>query len=578
MLKFDVTYTLPQHHFIDLTFYIDNVKDETIKVHLPSWRPGRYEIGNFAQNVQGVKVFNSMQQPLPFEKITKDCWLVHSGKEDKVVVRYRYYAAVLNAGSTFLDEQQLYINPVNCFMFVEGRENEQIQVQFIIPSNYHIATQLPKLTKHTLIADNFDMLADSPLIASSSMKHIQYRVDYTDFHLWFQGNVVLDENRIKDDFVRFTIEQIKLFGDCEPKEYHFLMQMMPMDFHHGVEHKNSSVNAIGPGEKLMDPVIYTDFIGLCSHEFFHLWNVKRIRPSAMLPYDFKKENYSNMGYVYEGITTYYGDLVLLRCGVYSFEQFCKEIDAHLNKHFNNYGRYNQSVADSSTDTWLDGYTQGIPDRKVNIYTEGLLAALILDAHCISQTDGEYCMDDMLRLLYNDYYKKSKGYDEAAWKACIESVTGHRYDWYFEQIIHGCGFIEQYLDDALKLLGLRMKVSVIDKLQSNYGVRAIEKNGGVFVYQVAPNSEAYSNGIAVGDRIIELNGLPVFSIGEILDHLNHNNKIDFKVVRDQKEVNVILEEGSGYFMNRELMMDDEVEAVAKRNFLKWSRQGTTADSF
>ncbi len=571
MLKFDVTFTLPQHHFIDFTFYIDNNKDEIIKLELPSWRPGRYEIGNFAQNIQHVKVFNSMQEPILFEKTGKDSWQIHAGKEEKIVVRYRYYAAVLNAGSTYLDEQQLYINPVNCFMYVEGRTNEPIQVQFIIPGNYHIATQLPKLTKHTLIADNYDLLADSPLIASASMKHLQYRVDTTDFHIWFQGEVVLDEKRIIDDFIKFTIGQIKLFGDCECKDYHFLMQMLPYDFHHGVEHLNSSVNALGPGIKLMEEALYTDFIGLCSHELFHLWNVKRIRPKAMFPYNFKSENYSDLGYVYEGVTTYYGDLILMRTGVYTFDQFCVEVNAHLQKHFNNYGRYNQSLADSSTDTWLDGYSVGIPDRKVNIYSEGLLAAFILDAHCIAQTEGDFCLDDILKLLYTDYYKKGLGYDEAAWKACIESITGHRYDWYFKEIIHGCGYIEKYLDEALKLVGLKIVVSEIDLLQSKYGIRVVEKEGKLIIAQMAPNSEAYKLGIANNDIIIAINTIPVNSLTNLLQILGSSTLFNITVLRNNTSFEYTLTETGNYFMKRELKSDENSSITANHNFAKWAAE-------
>lgn len=578
MIKFDVTYTLPQHHFIDFTMYIEDNKDALLNIHLPSWRPGRYEIGNFAQNVQQVTVTNAMQQPLKSFKTGKDTWQIEAGSESLVIVRYRYYAAVLNAGSSYLDESQLYLNPVNCFMFADGRTQEPIQVRLVIPGNYHVATQLPKLTKHTLIADNYDALADSPLIASASMKHLQYRVDTTDFHIWFQGEVVLDEKRIVDDFTKFTIEQIKLFGDCECKDYHFLMQMLPVNFHHGVEHLNSSVNALGPGSKLMEDALYTDFVGLCSHELFHLWNVKRIRPTSMLPYQFEKENYSNMGYVYEGVTTYYGDLILWRSGVYSFEQFCAELDVHLNKHFNNYGRYNHSLADSSTDTWLDGYAPGIPDRKVNIYTEGLLAAMILDAHCIAQTEGEYCLDDMLKQLYTDAYKKGLGYDEALWKATIERITGHRYDWYFEEIIHGRGQIEKHLDKALALLGLKIQTSTTDILQNKYGIRAQQVNEKVVIYQMAPNSNSYQNGVAIGDQIIELNSIPVVNLEMLLLLLGQQQEPIITVLRNNETYDYPLQDQGSYFMNHHLMMDAQADTKAQRNFNKWmkpSKASTTA---
>ncbi len=571
MLKFDVTYSLPQQHFIDFTFFIDNNSEPFLKIDLPSWRPGRYEIGNFAQNIQQVRAFTNLLEPLRLEKITKDCWLVHTKGEKKIVFKYRYYAATLNAGSSYLDEEQLYINPVNCFMYIKDRVQEQIQIQFIIPSNYHIATQLSQRTKHTLIAHNFDELADSPLIASASLKHLEYGVESTTFHLWFQGDVVLDEKKISDDFIKFSTQQIKLFGDCESKDYHFLIQVSPTYLYHGVEHLNSSVNAIGPGDKLMETSLYTDFIGLCSHEMFHLWNIKRIRPQVMLPYHFKHENYSSMGYVYEGITTYYGDLILFQCGVYSFEQYATEVNIQLQKHFNNYGRYNQSLADSSMDTWLDGYIPGIPDRKVNIYTEGMLSALILDASCIAQTEAEYSLDDIMKLLYNDTYKKGTGYDELTWKSCIESVTGHRYDWYFNDIIHGCGFFEKYLDDAIKSIGLKIVVEETTILESRYGIRSVWKEGKMVVIQIAADSNASVKGLAKDDQILELNNIPIDSMNPLLETEYLTPLLKVKLLRNANVFDYIINAGGPYFMNRKIMLDEEATPQAKINFAKWSKK-------
>jgi len=570
MLKFEVTYSLPQHHFVDFAFYIDGNIENLLNVNLACWRPGRYEIGNFAQNIQNVCVFDQEQQPLKCKKMGKDLWQIETKGNQKITIRYRYYAAVLNAGSSYLDENQLYLNPVNCFLFLKDRIDEEIQIQFIIPSDYQIATQLISTSKNTFIAPNFDTLADSPLIASASIKHIQYNVANSNFHLWFQGDVSLNESKILSDFEVFTKEQIMIFGDCECQDYHFLMQMLPYNFHHGVEHCNSSVNALGPGQKLMEAALYNDFIGLCSHELFHLWNVKRIRPKSMLPYNFEHENYSSLGYVYEGITTYYGDLVLLRSGLYSMAQYLIEVNAHLNKHFNNYGRYHHSLADSSTDTWLDGYSIGIPDRKVNIYSEGLLAALILDAHCINQTNAEFCMDDMLRSLYLDYYKKGYGYDEEIWKACIENLTGHRYDWYFNEIIHGKGQIERHIDAALKLLGLKIRRNKINALSSDYGIMANQKDLQIIIAQMAPNSEAYKQGIAKDDIICAINGVNVISLDEANSLLNGEHLHDIEILRNGKQHQYSIKQKKEYFMNYALELDLNATPFAIRNFNKWAK--------
>jgi predicted metalloprotease with PDZ domain len=570
MLRFEITYEQPQHHFIDFAFYIDKNQEPFIDIHLPSWRPGRYEIGNFAQGLQQFRAYNALREPLSFEKTNKDTWRINTalskeeGPSSDIIIQYRYYANVLNGGSTFLNEEQLYINPVNSCVYLGGRENEPVRVHLIIPRNYTIATQLPKESDNVLFAETFDELADSPIIASPTLRHLKYQIDFTVFNIWFQGEANIDEKKLLADFISFTRTQINLFEECECKEYDFLMQVLPYSFYHGVEHTDSSVNVIGPGSSLMEPSLYAELIGLCSHELFHSWNVKRIRPACMLPYNFKKENYCSLGYIYEGITTYYGDLILLRCGTYPFEQYSREVEAQLVKHFHNYGRFNQSVADSSMDTWLDGYVPGIPDRKVSIYTEGMLAALILDAHIISLTEGQSNMDDLMRMLYTDFYKENKGYDEAGYQACIEAITAHRFDWYFKEIIHGCGYIEKYLEDALKLLALRYEAIPGDDLPAFYGLKLTEKSGVISVSQVAPVSEAYRAGIAKDDIIHSINGADPSLKPVLNDGILH-----ITVMRNGKIYEYSISERRNYFMNYRFRKDGNATEASKRNFTKWS---------
>src|SRR5437762_8327636 len=174
----------------------------------------------------------------------------------------------------------------------------------------------------------------------------------------------------------------------------------------------------------MKEEFYVDFIGVVSHELFHVWNVKTIRPAEMTPYDYTKENYSRLGFVYEGVTTYYGDLFLVRSGVYSISQFFAELNVRIQKHFDNYGRFNLSVADSSFDTWLDGYTPGIPNRKTSIYDEGCLIALMTDLLIRRYTQNKKSLDDVMKTLYFDFAKLHHGYAEHDYTKVVEN-TGER---------------------------------------------------------------------------------------------------------------------------------------------------------
>ena len=183
--------------------------------------------------------------------------------------------------------------------------------------------------------------------------------------------------------------------------------------------------------KEINKSLYKELLGVCSHELYHTWNVKSIRPLDMFPYDFSCENYSELGYIYEGITTYMGDLFLLKSKVFSIEQYFDELNNQLQRHFDNMGRFNYSVAESSFDTWLDGYVQGAPGRKVSIYVEGCLLAFIADVKILKATAGKYGLDEVMKRLYFNYAIKGKGITENDYRKELEQISGLSFADYFD---------------------------------------------------------------------------------------------------------------------------------------------------
>jgi predicted metalloprotease with PDZ domain len=450
-------------HFIKLTWTIDYVHQDTIHIQQPSWRPGRYELQNYVKNVRCFAIADENGNHVPFKKLSKDKWEVDTSNAKKIIVTYEYYANQLDAGASFVNDEFLYINPVNCFMYVEGRMDEEYILDFELPQDYIIACQLPTTInlKHQLTAKNFDTLADSPLIASATMHHFEFDVnanrskdnkEKSKIHFWFQGEPHHDMQKMIDETIAYTNEQVALFGDLPSHDFHFLYHILPTLFRHGVEHTDSTVIAMGPATDWSNPEFYDSFMAISSHELFHLWNIKRIRPVEMLPYDFTKENYSNLGYVYEGITTYYGDIILLRSGVWNWQQYSSSFTNDLQKHLSNTGRFNYSVAESSFDTWIDGYTPGTLGRKVSIYIEGMLAALIADVLIIKHSDGKYSLDNVMHDLYNQFYKHEKGYTEADYKDLLEKYSGISFTQYFKEIIWGKGHFNKWLTEAINLIG------------------------------------------------------------------------------------------------------------------------------
>src|SRR5690606_32518120 len=254
-------------------------------------------------------------------KATKDLWLFIPQQAGTYTIEYDYYASQMDAGGSWSDDEQLYLNFINFIFQVKGREEEAIKVQLDLPLNYQIATALPLTGAFVLEAKNFQHLVDSPLIASPTIKHHQYQIDHCTFHLWFQGNLYFDTEELKSYFIKFTEKQIAAFGDFPTNNYHFLFQLLNYKHYHGVEHQFSTVITWGPAQELGTTAAMDQLIGISSHELYHFWNVCRIRPKELLPYDFAKEAYIDSGVVAEGVTTYMGDLFLFKSGYLSLDAY-----------------------------------------------------------------------------------------------------------------------------------------------------------------------------------------------------------------------------------------------------------------
>lgn len=444
-------------HFINVECFITDLSSDTVELQLPAWRPGRYELQHFAKNIQQFEVFDEAGQKLLARKTTKDRWSVQTNGASKIVARYNYYAHVINAGSSFVDEHTFYVNPVNLCIYAEGKIDEACTVELQLKANEKIAgitsiNKLPEKGLHQLQFDDFYHLADSPFIVSATLKHDFYQIGKVKFHLWFEGNFQPDFKRIKADFKKFTKEQINLFGEFPEKEYHFLTWILPIPYYHGVEHRSSTMQVLGPDSQNFEE-LYIDLLGLASHELFHTWNICKIRPVELLPYDYTKENYFPTCFVAEGITTYYGDLMLSRSKVFDETQYLKELEACFKRHFDNADKASQSLVESSWDLWLDGYTPSIPDRKVSVYHKGAIAAQILDLHIRKVSIHTRSLDDVMKLMWQQFGKPFKGYSMEDYQAICEEVANEKLDWYFDVCINGNSSLFDLLNRYLQLLEL-----------------------------------------------------------------------------------------------------------------------------
>jgi predicted metalloprotease with PDZ domain len=570
MVRYTFSCENPSQQYVQIQAIIPVEKEETI-INLPCWRPGRYELANFAKNIKNFKVYNEEKKTVEFHKTSKDTWLVDSRNTDKIIVEYSYYANELNAGSTFFDNSQLYVNPVNCAVFTEETKHLKVEVLLNIPSTWQVASSMRK-EDNVLTVENFEEFVDSPFVCSANLQFDQYEERGILFHVWFNGIVKPDWSRLIKDFKAFTQKQLEKFKDFPSDEFHFIIQILPYKTYHGVEHQKSTVITLGPSYDVFKG-LYKELLGVSSHELYHAWNVKSIRPAEMLPYDFTKENYSSLGYVYEGVTTYMGDLFLYKSGVFNLDQYLLEFNTQLQKHFDNPGRFNYSVAESSFDTWLDGYVQGAPGRKVSIYTEGCLLAFVSDVMILKATKNQFSLDTVMKRLYFDFYKKDKGITEEDYKSVLENVSGISFDEIFKDFINGNRPFESIITEALEYIGLELHHSpVAHYSQGRLGFKALPSLGNSsIVKQIYPGGPADLGGVMLEDEVISINGI---SLNRDLDQWLEYFDDDLKkllVLRKGQVVELLLPEvDRNFYMQYTVRPLDKMNTPQLKAFEAWSK--------
>ncbi|WP_186756145.1 M61 family metallopeptidase [Echinicola salinicaeni] len=527
----------PLSQFIEVQLNLHCKEGEEVKLQLPSWRPGRYEITNYAQKVRGFSV-QVDQTAIEWKKQNKDLWSFITPTEGFYAVSYEFHANQMDAGGSWSDDEQLYLNFINFIFDIEGRKNEAIQVAISIPENFTAATALPKIGKNQFQADNFQHLVDSPFLSSASLNNYTYQVGQSNFHLWFHGEIHFDIDQLLEKFKVFTKKQIAAFGEFPATDYHFLYQLLPYKHYHGVEHQFSTVITFGPAESLSEKKNLDELFGVSAHELYHFWNVCRIRPKELLPYDFSKEAYIKTGVVAEGVTTYMGDIFLLKSGYFNLEEYISEILEKLfQREFESFGWKNQSIVESSFDLWLDGYKQGLPDKKVSIYNRGALISLCLDLMLL---DEDSSLHEVMKDMWMNFGKKNKGYDLNDYKNTI--VQKHSkpqiIEKFFNDLIIGKKDLFPILEEQLKSINIKITTKAnIDTYMSQFGIK-IQGDGTII--KIHPKSNAY-NLLMLGDKVELVNG-QIFDLKKPCK----GKKITFSINRFGRAMSIELEDNKGSY--------------------------------
>ncbi|NNF01926.1 MAG: M61 family peptidase, partial [Bacteroidia bacterium] len=259
-MKYSISFPKPASGFIEIKLEIKDINFDKVQLQLPSWRPGRYELSNFARNIRSWKAIDKKGNNLNFEKLNKDLWEVETSNTDTVIIEYDYYTDSIDAGNCYSSDEQLYVNPIHCCLYDPNKMDETCELFLDIPKNWKVATGLKKHRGNKYSASNYHRFVDSPFICSAGLQHNSYKVANRKFNIWFQGECKPEWNRIIRDFRKFTAYQLKVMKSFPVDEFHFLVQITPYKKYHGVEHLNNTVLALGPGYDLMTS-LYKELLG-----------------------------------------------------------------------------------------------------------------------------------------------------------------------------------------------------------------------------------------------------------------------------------------------------------------------------
>ena len=516
-------------HLFEVSVTVDTPSVVGQVFALPAWIPGSYMIREFARNIVQIRA-ESGGKKIALTKLDKHSWQAEACN-GPLTLHYQVYAWDLSVRAAHLDQTHGFFNGTSVFLQVLGREQAKHVIDIVRPEgevyqDWRVATALPELKARrygfgTYVAANYDELIDHP-VEMGAFELGSFKAHGTQHDVVFTGRVPnLDMARLTADLKKICEAQIAFFepkSKRAPMKRYVFMTMAVGDGYGGLEHRASTALICAradlpvKGQKAMTDG-YRTFLGLCSHEYFHTWNVKRIKPANFAPYDLRTETYTPLLWVFEGFTSYYDDLMLVRSGVIDQAAYFKLIAKTVNAVLRGTGRHKQSIAESSFDAWTKYYRQdeNAPNAIVSYYTKGSLVALALDLTIRTETKGKKSLDDVMRALWSaygrDFYSADggKGVSESELEALIDSVTGLKLKRTLDRWVRGT--VDLPLAALLKPFGVALD-DTTKEVKPSLGVRTSREGNDCKLANVYEGGAAHRAGLSGGDLLVAIDGLRV----------------------------------------------------------------------
>ncbi|HSO07233.1 MAG TPA: PDZ domain-containing protein [Pelomicrobium sp.] len=527
----------PEAHLFEVTCTVADPDPEGQHVALPAWIPGSYMIREFARHVVAIRA-ESRGKPVIIEKVDKHTWRCDS-TPGPLTVTMAVYAWDLSVRGAHLDQSHAFFNGPCVFLRVAGREQLPCTVDILPPPGdgfaaWRVATTLRRAGARAhgfgrYAAADYDDLIDHP-VEMGEFALASFRAGGVRHEIAVTGRHDADLGRLARDLGRLCEQHIRFFGAPAPFDRYLFLVTAVGDGYGGLEHRSSTALLCSRYDLPQKGVAevtdaYRTFLGLCSHEYFHTWNVKRIKPSAFAPYDLDAENYTTLLWAFEGITSYYDDLMLVRAGLITPESYLELLGRSITALLRNPGRALQTVSESSWDAWIKYYRpdENTPNAVVSYYGKGSLIALALDLTIRDNTRGRRSLDDVMRALWRRHGIEAVGVAEDGIERLADEVTGLRLRRFFDAALRSTA--ELPLAALLKRFGVelhrRAAESKSDKggkpgsqsaarraRRVSLGARTAAEAGGVKLTHVLAGGAAQAAGLAAGDVLVAIDGIRV----------------------------------------------------------------------
>ncbi|MCL4328380.1 MAG: hypothetical protein M1151_05675 [Candidatus Thermoplasmatota archaeon] len=492
----------PETHYVKIRITIDDYPEDILQLTMPAWNPGSYAIRNFSRNVRGLTA-SSNGSNLETSKKDKSTWKIMTGRRTPIQVQYEVYAAENIPPASYVDHSRATINGTSVFLYPEGYREQTVEITISGPPTWTISTALDKISEGRYRATNYDILVDSPIEIGRQTMY-SFKVDGKDHEVAVYGNDIEDRDKFIQDIQKIVEAYLRVMGPLPYRRYLFIIHLIrnySMKYW-GLEHTYSTVINFNSA-LVKDKEGYAILLDVVSHEFFHLWNVRRIRPAEFSAINFKEEVYTPSLWFSEGVTEYYASLALLRSGLISETEYLKVMADSIRTYELLPGRKYYSAAEASFDAWIRYYARGVANDNVNSYTsyylKGLLIGMILNLRILGLTRGEKSLDTLLRLMMEKYRRDGRGFTEKELVQNLKEVTGADLTDLIQSLVRRRDDID--FVSELKAVGLDLKPVKNGEKRISTGLILRKSGENYFVNSVLEGTSAWESGLSPDDEII-----------------------------------------------------------------------------